>query len=174
MRALAVLRTVERIFLVTVFLTMVALFFLNVLMRELGGSLASDFAWVEEAVRLMNVFLVFGALGLALERGRHVGIDTLRNALPQTIRALVLKLIDAVGLAFSIYLAVLSWQLTVFVLSTGQRSPTLDLPMGWLYIAPVAGFALLALRFGLSLVGVIDRFTAAEKTAHGALAGEAE
>ena len=30
--------------------------------------------------------------------------------------------------------------------------------MGWIYAAPVVGFGLLALRFGLSLCGVIDRF----------------
>ena len=48
------------------------------------------------------------------------------------------------------------------VLRTGQRSPTLDIPMGWIYAAPVIGFALLALRYGLSFFGVIDRFAAAE------------
>lgn len=158
MIALRILRSIERVFLVGLFLTMVALFFLNVLVRELAASYASSFAWSEEAVRLMNVFLVFGAIGLALERGRHVGVDTFRNHLPPRLRRPLLRLIDAVGLAFSIYLAVLGWQLVVFVLGTGQRSPTLDIPMGWIYLAPVIGFALLALRYGLSLVGVIDRF----------------
>ena len=98
--------------------------------------------------------------GLALERGRHVGIDTFRNALPDRYRWPVLKLTDLCGLCFSLYLAYLGWGLVRFVLASGQRSPTLDLPMGWIYAAPVVGFALLALRFGLSLFGVIDRFAA--------------
>ena len=162
MAALALLRRFERIFLVTVFLAMVALFFLNVVTREIGGTLASQFAWIEEAVRLMNIFLVFVALGIALERGRHVGIDTVRNMMPDRYRIPVLKLIDATGFLFSCYMAYLGWHLIVFVLRTGQRSPTLDIPMGWIYAAPVIGFALLALRYGLSFFGVIDRFAAAE------------
>ena len=164
------LRRLERVFLVTVFLSMVALFALNVLAREIGGSLASDLAWIEEAVRLANIFLVFGALGLALERGRHVSIDTLREALPHRLRNILRRISDAVGLMFSAYMAYLAWQLVVFVLGTGQRSPTLDIPMGWIYVAPVAGFALLGLRYALSLFGLIDRFkaqSAAETAANG-------
>jgi TRAP-type C4-dicarboxylate transport system permease small subunit len=45
------------------------------------------------------------------------------------------------------------------VLATGQKSPTLGLPMGWIYAAPVIGFSLLGLRFALSFFGRIDRFS---------------
>ena len=160
-----VIRLLERYFIVSVFLAMVALFALNVVARELGGSLASQFAWIEEAVRTMNVFLVFVSLGLALEKGRHVGIDTLRNAMPQFAEATVKKLIDITGLCFSLYMAYLAVLLVQFVLKTGQRSPTLDIPMGWIYMAPVIGFLLLALRYGLSLFNVIDRWHVVEDLA---------
>lgn len=152
------LRRFERVFLVSVFLSMVALFTLNVLAREVGGTFASQFAWVEEAVRLMNIFLVFGALGLALERGRHVGINTLRDALPPKQKYIIRKAIDAIGCIFSVYMTYLAYQLVVFVLNTGQRSPTLDIPMGWVYMAPLFGFGLLGLRYLLSFLSVIDRF----------------
>ena len=158
MTPLKILRIVERTFIVCVFLTMVALYFCNVLIREFGGPMASNFAWIEEAVRLLNLFMVFGALGLALERGRHVSIDTLREKLPRQARTVVLKLIDFAGLTFSLYVAVIGWRLVDFVLGTGQRSPTLDIPMGWIYAAPVVGFALLGLRYALSLFNIIDRF----------------
>jgi len=152
------LRRVERVFLVTVFLSMVLLFTLNVVAREIGGPFASQLAWVEEAVRLMNIFLVFGGLGLALEKGRHVGIDTFREGLPQRYRNILRKIIDFVGFAFTAYMAFLGWKLVVFVLATGQRSPTLDIPMGWIYAAPVIGFGILSFRYVLSLLGYIDRF----------------
>lgn len=152
------LRRLERVFLVSVFLSMVALFSLNVLAREVGGTFASQLAWVDEAVRLMNIFLVFGALGLALEKGRHVGIDTLREALPKAERNTIRKIIDVVGCVFSAYLTYLAYQLVVFVLNTGQRSPTLDVPMGWVYMAPVIGFGLLSFRYLLSFFSAIDRF----------------
>lgn len=153
------LRRAERTVLVVTFLTMVTLFSLGVVARQIGGTFASQFAWIEEAVRLMNVFLVFLALGLALERGRHVAIETLREKFSPRLRRALQRSIDATGLVFSLYLAWLGIGLVQFVLKSGQRSPTLDVLMGYVYLAPVIGFLLLALRFGLSLVGAFDRFT---------------
>ncbi len=160
----SILRTIERTYLVTVFLTMVALFFVNIVVRTLAPRFASDLAWVEEAVRLLNLFLVFGGLGLALERGRHVSIDSLRDTLPQPLRKALYRLIDGIGLIVSLYMAYLSWKLVAFVLATGQRSPTLDIPMGWIYGAPLTGFLILALRYLLSLSGVTDRRLAQDAT----------
>ncbi|EGB16000.1 Tripartite ATP-independent periplasmic transporter DctQ component [Pseudodesulfovibrio mercurii] len=155
---LNLLRRIERVFLVSTFSLMVVLFFMNVVAREVGGEMASNLSWVEEAVRLMNLFLVFGALGIALERGMHVGIDTFRDRLPAGIRKPLLKVIDLSGLCFCAYLVWQGYVLVKFVLGTGQTSPTLGMRMGWIYLAPVMGFTLLGLRYFLSLIGFIDRF----------------
>ncbi|MBU2890692.1 TRAP transporter small permease [Celeribacter halophilus] len=162
MKALHVLRTVERSLLVTLFLTMVLLYTGSVITREIGGSFASRFAWIEEAVRMMNLFLVFLALGLALERGKHVGITNLRERLPAPMLRALLKTVDAIGVCFSLYVAWLALDLVQFVLKSGQRSPTLGVQMGYIYLAPVIGFLLLALRYGLSFFNIIDRFQTEE------------
>lgn len=159
MKALSALRIVERVAIVAIFLTMVALYFVNVMSRQVGGTFATSFAWVEEAVRLMSLFLVFLAIGLALERGRHVGVHTWRDRIAWNTGVPVRRLIDAVGLVFSLYLAWLGYRMTEFVYSTGQTSPTLNVPVFWIYLAPAIGFLLLALRYGLSLIGVIDRYS---------------
>jgi len=156
--ALRVLRTTERYFLVGVFLSMVGLYTLGIVVRELGGGLASQFAWVDEMVRILNLFLVFGALGLALDRGRHVSITLLHEHLPDGLLRPLRRLIDLVGLLFSLYLMWLGWHMVDFVWGTGQRSPTLDISMAVVYVAPMLGFALLGLRYGLSLAGAIDRY----------------
>ena len=160
MKALRILRTVERSALVVIFLSMVALFFFNVVLRQFGGTLASEFAWIDEAVRLLNLLLVFFAIGLALEYGRHVGIHTWRDRIAAATRLPVRRVIDALGMVFSLYVAWLGYELALFVFNTGQRSPTLNIPMGWIYLAPTIGFSLLALRYLLSFLGVIDRFSA--------------
>lgn len=165
MKALRLLRTVERTVLVALFLSMVTLYTGSVITREIGGSFASRFAWIEEAVRIMNLFLVFLALGLALERGKHVGITTLRDRLPPAALTAVQRLIDIAGIGFCLYVAWLAVGLVQFVLRSGQSSPTLGVPMGVIYMAPVAGFLLLALRYALSLFGVIDRFAMQEEQA---------
>ena len=93
-----------------------------------------------------------------------MGITNLRQKLPEPLRRRLLQVIDTVGLLFSLYVAWLAFGLVQFVLKTGQVSPTLGVPIGLIYMAPVVGFVLLALRYGLSLFGVIDRFTPQEAT----------
>lgn len=160
MKALNVLRIMERVTVVTIFLAMVTLYFVNVLSRQFGGTFATNFAWVEEAVRLMSLFLVFFGLGLALEQGRQVGVYSWRDRIAKRLGLPIRKFIDAVAIVFCVYLAWLGYGMTVFVYSTGQISPTLNMPIYWIYLAPTIGFLLLALRYALSLFGVIDRYSA--------------
>lgn len=166
MKALAALRIAERVTVVTIFLVMIALYFINVLSRQVGGTFATNFAWVEETVRLLSLFLVFLALGLALERGRHVGVYSWRDRIAARLHLPLRKIIDVISLVFSLYLAWLGYTMTAFVYSTGQISPTLNVPIFWIYLAPAIGFLLLGLRYGLSLFGVIDRFAGQDGGEH--------
>ncbi len=157
MRALSWLRKAERFAAVFIFLMMVALYFVNVLSRQVGGTFASNFAWIEELVRLMSLFLVFLSVGLALDYGRHVAVNTWRDRF--AARGLpVHRIIDFVGFFVCVYLAWLGYEMTAFVYSMGQTSPTLQVPIFWIYLAPTIGFALMALRYLLSFFRKIDRF----------------
>lgn len=157
---LNILKTAERVFLVTVFFLMVAMFMIDIVVRALLPQYSNYFFWVQEAVRILNLFLVFCALGLALERKRHVGVSVFRDRLSPGGRRVVFALIDCAGLVFSLYMVRLGVKMVAFVFASGQRSPTLNIPMGVIYLAPTIGFALLGLRYGLSLIAVIDRFSA--------------
>lgn len=160
---LSVVRLFERVALVGLLLIMVALFATNVAVRQLGGSWAADLAWIDETVRLMNIYLVFLAAGLALERGKQVAVDSWRDSIISRTGLPLKRIIDFTGMLFSLYLAFLSLRMAQFVWSMGQRSATLDIPIGWIYVAPAIGFALLSLRYGMSLFGVIDRYTQTEE-----------
>ena len=105
------------------------------------------------AVAIRNVTKTFG---------RHVAVDTWRSRIAEATRLPVQRIIDAAGFLFSLYLVWLAWKMTLFVFGSGQRSPTLGLEMGWIYVAPLVGFGLLALRYLLSFLGLIDRTPARE------------
>ena len=153
------IRIVERILIISINLIMVGLYTFNVLVREIVPQYSSTFAWIDEATRLLMVWAVFLALGLALERGRQVAVTTLFEKMPDLPRKAVNILINLTGTVFSCYLVWLGIALVKFVMRTGQLSPTLGLPMYWLYIAPTVGFGLLALRYLLELLNINDRHT---------------
>ena len=123
----------------------------NVGVRELAATQAAKFAWIEEVCLFALAWVVFLGLGLALERGRHIAMTSLLERLVPGLRRGVKLLIDLTGLAFSLYIAKLALDITLFVVRSGQLSPTLDVSMGWLYAAMPVGFALLALRYALEL-----------------------
>ena len=146
-------RLCERTLIVCILLAMSALYGFNVAVRLIVPSFASEVAWIDELTRLLMIWVVFLALGVALERGRHVAITTFYLMLSRIPKLLVRYLINGVGFVFSIYLVWLGIEITQFVMATGQRSPTLNAPIFWIYVAPTIGFGLLALRFGLELIG---------------------
>jgi len=123
----------------------------NVAVRSFAPTYAAAFAWIEEACLFALAWSVFLGLGLALERGRQIAMTSLLQRLAPRLRRNIKLAIDLVGVAFSVYIAKLAIDITVFVWRSGQTSPTLDISMAWLYAAMPVGFVLLALRYALEL-----------------------
>src|SRR4051812_19998379 len=152
MRAvLELLRHLERATIGALMVLMSAAYALNVAVRELASSYASRFAWIEEACLFALAWVVFLGLGLALERGRQIAMTSLLERLAPGSQRPIKLVIDLTGLAFSFYIAKLALDITLFVMRSGQASPTLDISMAWLYGAMPVGFVLLGLRYALEI-----------------------
>jgi C4-dicarboxylate transporter DctQ subunit len=148
---LDLLRGIERGAIAALMILMALVYAFNVGVRELAPAYAATFAWIEEACLFALAWVVFLGLGLALERGRQIAMTSLLERLVPGLRRGVKLAIDLAGLVFSLYVAKLALDISLFVLRSGQRSPTLDISMAWLYAAMPVGFALLALRYALEL-----------------------
>lgn len=157
-RALAILRAFERIAIALILVAMSLAYAGNIIVREIFPLSAARFAWIEEATLFGLAWLVFLGQGLALERGRQVAMTALFERFPARVRLLVGMAINLVGVIFCAYLTKLGVVLALFVLRSGQLSPTLDVSMAWLYGAVPVGFALLTLRYALELAGINDRY----------------
>ncbi|KQX40070.1 hypothetical protein ASD04_05350 [Devosia sp. Root436] len=153
------LRSLEHTLLASVMLIMVLMYSGSIAVRELVPSYARYVVWVDEATRYMMVWLVFLALGIALERGRQIAMTSYLEMMPPRVQFALRKIIDLTGLLFSLYITWVGVEMTMVIAGTGQRSPTLGISTAYLYLALPAGFALLALRYGLSLAGIIDRWS---------------
>jgi C4-dicarboxylate transporter DctQ subunit len=163
-RVLHLLRYVERAVLGLLMLGMTTAYVFNVTVRALFPSYAPFLAWIEEACLFGLVWIVFLGLAHALERGRHIAMTSaLDRCSPATTRA-VITLINVTGLIFSLFLVKASLSLTWLVIASGQVSPTLNVSIGWLYMAMPAGFLLLAFRYLLELMRLSDRHAARPST----------
>ena len=149
---------IERFFIVFFTISMIGLYGLNVLVREIVPQYASSFAWIDEASRLLMVWVVFLSIGIAFDKGRHIAMTTFINELKDFYFISFGKIIDLTGFIFSSYCIWIAFNITIFVFNSGQISPTLNIPMYILYVAPTLGFYLLSIRYFLSLLNFNNRF----------------
>ena len=156
--ALRILRRTEQALLGGLMLAMSIAYVVNVLARNLAPSLAPQLAWIEEATLIALAWVAFLGLGLALERGRHIAMSAFLERIKGPAKAWIVGAINLVGLVFSLYIAKIGMDISIFVYNSGQVSPTLNVSMVWLYGVMPVGFLLLALRYALELAGHTRRF----------------
>lgn len=130
----------------------------NVIVREIAPSFASYLAWIDEISLFGLVWIVFLAIGLALESGRHIGMRMLLTRFPSQGQRMIKLVINLLGLLFSIYMVKVGAEITLFVARSGQASPTLGISVAWLYWVMPVGFMLLAAQYLVELLGWSDRF----------------
>jgi C4-dicarboxylate transporter, DctQ subunit len=164
--ALAFIRRLESFLLAVLMLAMSFAYTVNVLVRELAPDYASRFAWIDEACLFGLAWMVFLGLGLALERGRHIAMTSILLRFAPSLRRATKFAIDLAGLAFSLYIAQICFDVTMLVLKSGQVSPTLAVSMSWLYGPMPVGFLLLALRYALELFGASNRHVESPDALH--------
>lgn len=116
---------------------MAMMVFANVALRFLTDE---SILWVEEVSRYLMIWLTFLGAGLVMRYGGHIGIDTLQDSFPRhavLVRwIVVLLLLGFFG--FMVWIgsryAMLTW---------GQTTPVLQIPVGIVYLAMPVGFGLL-------------------------------
>lgn len=103
--------------------------------------------WAAEATRYAIVWLVFIGGSRAALVGAHITIDALPEFLPSRAALAVTR----IGLVVSsLSCAVLAWfsiGLVMKMMMFRQLSPSLEIPMWWIYLALPIGFALMTVRF---------------------------
>jgi TRAP-type C4-dicarboxylate transport system permease small subunit len=99
--------------------------------------------WAEEFVRAAMVWGVMVASALVAASRNHIRVEMLELMLPPAGRRIVVFVANALSLAFCL---VLLWAGVEFIDRTFfQRSPMLDIPKWWVYLAIPVGAGLEAL-----------------------------
>ncbi|MFN9774874.1 MAG: TRAP transporter small permease [Burkholderiales bacterium] len=123
---------------------MLAAYFIAVLLQVFYRYVLNDsIFWAEEFVRSTMIWGVMIASGLVAAQRAHIRVELLEDWLPPAGRRVVVFAANALSLAFCLLLAWAGWQFVER--SWFQRSPMLDIPKWWVYVAIPVGAAIEAL-----------------------------
>lgn len=138
-------RLIENLALVVILSGMILLASGQILLRNV---FSGGFAWADEALRLMVLWVAMLGAVVASREDRHISIDVLARVLPDVIKRWTNALVNAFTAAVSYTLAWFSWE---FVAESRMYEDQLlnDLP-AWLFqsILPVA-FFLIGYRYSI-------------------------
>jgi len=110
----------------------------------------SGWVWTGELARYSLVWLTFALAGYLTGRGDQIGLEVIDHLVGRRMLDVVRRFADAVVALAAAALTVDAWQLLTE--SFGRTSPAIRIPLQWVYLMPLLGFALTALRAGWAAV----------------------
>ena len=159
-RLFYLLNHTEEIVIVAMFAVMVAVIFVQVIMRKCGNSLT----WSEELGKFLFVWITWLGISLGERKGEHIKITMLTDRLPfrvaqvvNILSEIIVIIICAVTFYYGITL-VFSWgylDARIMRSHLGTHYAGIKISVSWGYLAVVVGCGLMILRsvwgFGRSL-----------------------
>lgn len=128
---------------------MVIVIALQIAMRYIFNS---SLSWSEELARYCFIWLVFIGVSLAVKRDKHMRVDVIFLVLKGKKKLFFEMLANVFFLFFTFIAIYYGYQITEKILTWGQTSPGLHLPMWLVYIAGPVGLGLTAIRLIQKLI----------------------
>lgn len=143
------INTVIKYFLAACMLAMTVLTSYQIICRFVLNNASS---WSEEGTRFIFVWASFIAAGIGIHEHIHIGIDIVVGLFPEKIRKGVAMFVHFAISVFGVYLSYSG--IALMKMTTGQRSPALGYPRGWLYL-PILIMGIMCIFYGLLEITLI-------------------
>lgn len=128
--------------LVSLFLLInVSVVFIGVIFRYV---LNQPLGWVYELTIYLMMWSAFVGSSVVTRKKEHIAVDFLKNRLPVKYKKIVMILVNILVLIF-LYIIIKNG-ITMIELTRGSRTPSLELPVVWIYSAIPVGFSLIFLQ----------------------------
>ncbi|WP_157958261.1 TRAP transporter small permease [Salinicola sp. CR57] len=160
----AILTSFEERAVYILLVAMLAVVFLGVLNRFL---IQLPLPWTEELARYFMIWATFVGAGLGVKRATHISIDALVIILPAGAQRAVALLANLVSFFFCAWLFHIGMDFVGRMMSAGQLSPAMRIPIYIAYAAVPCGFFLMTLRYFLKFFECFVK-SDGEVTPHGA------
>ncbi len=142
-------RHIEEVFLVIFSVIMVVVIAMQVFMRYIMGA---SLAWSEELARYSFIWLVYLGISYGVKKQRHIKVDIMLLLLKDKGKIVLNIIANIIFLGFAIFVIIYGYSIAERLLTWGQTSPALRLPVGLVYMATPVGMGLTSIRIIQQLI----------------------
>lgn len=133
----------EELFIGIFALIMTVVIALQIFMRY---AMDNSLSWSEELARYCFIWLVYLGISLAVKKQRHMSVDVVFLFLKGKAQVVLSMVANILFLSFAVFAIFYGYQISIKLLTWGQVSPALDIPIGLVYLATPVGMGLTAIR----------------------------
>ena len=150
---------VEDIFLGVGFIVIIAITFLQVIMRVVVNN---SLSWSEELVRYVYIWLCWVGVSLAERRNEHIQLTFITDRFPQKTQKVIGICVSLILIVLSCWLIYQGVMLVDTLRDAGSTSIALKIPMHLVYLSMPVGMLLFGVRVVAKLVHQLRDFGKAE------------
>ena len=121
----------------------------QIFMRYVMGA---SLSWSEELSRYFFIWATYVGVAYAVRKDAHIRVTMGTDLLSRTGQIYVRVLTHVVFGAFALFVMYQGWFMVEKTFRFGQKSASLGIPMGIIYLAPFTGFLLVVLRLLQAIV----------------------
>lgn len=116
---------------------------LQIFMRYVMGA---SLSWSEELSRYFFIWATYLGVAYGVRKDAHIRVSMVTDAMSRRNAAYIRILTHVIFGAFAVFVMYQGWIMVEKTFRFGQKSASLGLPMGFVYLAPLTGFAFTILR----------------------------
>lgn len=133
----------EEAIVVALMALMTALIGVQIFMRYVMGA---SLSWSEELARYFFIWATYVGIAYAVRKDAHIRVTMATDLLSPKGQAFMRILTHVIFGAFALFVMYQGWFMVEKTFRFGQKSASLGIPMGIIYLAPFTGFLLVVLR----------------------------
>jgi TRAP-type C4-dicarboxylate transport system permease small subunit len=126
---------------VVLLIFMTSLIFVQVIMRYV---FSNSLTWSEELARYVFIWLIYLGISYSCKEIKHIKIESALYLFPKSWRTVVTIVGDVLLTLFAVFIVYRGLGIVKF--QSISRSAALNIPMSYIYSAPVVGFFLVIIR----------------------------
>nr|WP_198044677.1 TRAP transporter small permease [Lysinibacillus timonensis] len=133
----------ERMILLILLGVMSVVIILQVFMRYVAQN---SLSWSEELARFCFVWLVYIGISYGVKKAKHIRVEALLSALGRKGKYILNMLSLLLFLVFSVYAVYYGFTIYEVISNSGQKAPSLGIPMSVMYLGMPIGMLLTTIR----------------------------